>query len=104
MLSDLAILTEEAAKVGEFSTETVRTFLATWVTTREARSLTKAEVSNEEAHFIGEKPNTGPRGRRNSSPKRCAKCISENFRTSSYRGQTKEMSLERSCRRRRREI
>lgn len=79
MLSDLAILTEEAAKDGEFNTEDVRTSLATWVATREARRLTKADVSYARAHFIGEKPKTGPRGRTSPSPKRGAKYVSENL-------------------------
>lgn len=61
MLSDLAILTEEAAKNEEFSTESVRTFLTTRVAAREGARLTKADVSVARTHFLGEKPKAGPR-------------------------------------------
>jgi hypothetical protein len=64
MLSDLAILTEEAAKNEEFSTENVRIFLATRVAAREGARLTKADVSVARTNFLGEKPKTGPRLKR----------------------------------------
>jgi hypothetical protein len=63
MLSDLAILAEEAANNEEFGVEDVRRFLAPRVATREGTNLTKADVTIARTHFVGERLKTGPRHR-----------------------------------------
>lgn len=67
MLSDLAILVEQAAESEEFDICHVKQFLTARVAARESTILTKADVSAARTHFGGERPKSGPRKRKANS-------------------------------------
>jgi membrane-associated HD superfamily phosphohydrolase len=67
MLSDLAILTEEAVKSRDFNAEDVKAFIASRVATREGNHLTKSDVTVARIHFLGEKPKAGSRALKRSA-------------------------------------
>lgn len=67
MLSDLAILVEQAAESEEFGVTHVKQFLTARVAARDSTILTKADVSLARTHFGGEKPKCGPRKRKANS-------------------------------------